>query len=57
MKIEIVSKDYCKPLVPTHHLRSYKLSLLDQISSSFYVPLILLYSTPENINSPPYLIT
>jgi hypothetical protein len=49
MKIEIVSKDYCKPLVPTHHLKS-KLSLLDQISSSFYVPLVLLYSAPENIN-------
>ncbi|KAH0991858.1 hypothetical protein GBA52_003341 [Prunus armeniaca] len=51
MKIEIVSKDYCKPSIPTpHHLKSYRLSLLDQISPIFYVPVVLFYSAPEDID-------
>ncbi|XP_021809636.1 vinorine synthase-like [Prunus avium] len=51
MKIEIVSKDYCKPSIPTpHHLKSYRLSLLDQLSPIVYVPVVLFYSAPENID-------
>ncbi|BBG93920.1 HXXXD-type acyl-transferase family protein [Prunus dulcis] len=51
MKIEIVSKDNCKPSIPTpHHLKSYRLSLLDQISPIFYVPVVLFYSAPEDID-------
>ncbi|XP_068328001.1 stemmadenine O-acetyltransferase-like [Pyrus communis] len=51
MKIEIVSEDQCKPSSPTpDHLKSYKLSLLDQIAPIFYVPVVLFYSAPENID-------
>ncbi|CAN6727002.1 unnamed protein product [Malus baccata var. baccata] len=51
MKIEIVSEDQCKPSSPIpDHLKSYKLSLLDQIAPMFYVPVILFYSAPENID-------
>ncbi|KAM2888027.1 hypothetical protein FF1_011815 [Malus domestica] len=51
MKIEIVSEDQCKPSSPIpDNLKSYKLSLLDQIAPMFYVPVILFYSAPENID-------
>ncbi|KAM1170976.1 hypothetical protein ACFX15_020826 [Malus domestica] len=51
MKIEIVSEDQCKPSSPTpDHLKSYKLSLLDQIAPIFYVPVVLFYSASVNID-------
>ncbi|XP_068331667.1 stemmadenine O-acetyltransferase-like [Pyrus communis] len=51
MKIERVSEDQCKPSSPIpDNLKSYKLSLLDQIAPMFYVPVILFYSAPANID-------
>ncbi|KAK7350253.1 hypothetical protein VNO77_08612 [Canavalia gladiata] len=46
VKAEIVSKDTIKPSSPTpHHLRDFKISLLDQLAPpSFYVPVLLFYS-------------
>uniref|UniRef100_A0A2N9FSX4 Uncharacterized protein n=1 Tax=Fagus sylvatica TaxID=28930 RepID=A0A2N9FSX4_FAGSY len=48
MKINIISTENIKPSSPTpDHLRSYKISLLDQLAPPFYVPLILFYSADE----------
>ncbi|OVA20488.1 Transferase [Macleaya cordata] len=44
MKVEVISKEIIKPSLPTpQHLKTFNLSLLDQLSPSFYVPLILFY--------------
>ncbi|CAK9172671.1 unnamed protein product, partial [Ilex paraguariensis] len=44
LNVEIVSKEMIKPSSPTpHHLKSLKLSLLDQIAPPVYVPIILFY--------------
>ncbi|PIN02019.1 Salutaridinol 7-O-acetyltransferase [Handroanthus impetiginosus] len=44
MEVEIISKDHIKPSSPTpHHLKTHKLSLLDQIVPPIYVPLVLYY--------------
>ncbi|KAK7393117.1 hypothetical protein VNO78_21571 [Psophocarpus tetragonolobus] len=52
MKTEIVSKATIKPSSPTpHHLQNFKLSLLDQLAPSFYVPILFFYSTPFGINT------
>ncbi|PKI78359.1 hypothetical protein CRG98_001302 [Punica granatum] len=48
MKIEIISKDTIEPSSqPPPHLRTYKLSLLDQISPPYYVPVVLFYPAPN----------
>ncbi|KAI5638954.1 hypothetical protein M9H77_00331 [Catharanthus roseus] len=40
----IISKSIIKPSSPTpNHLRTYKLSLLDQLSPHFYMPMVLFY--------------
>ncbi|KAJ9165871.1 hypothetical protein P3X46_020689 [Hevea brasiliensis] len=44
MEIEIISRDSVKPSSPTPcHLRTYKLSLLDQLMPSTHVPVIFFY--------------
>ncbi|KAI3879127.1 hypothetical protein MKX03_010631 [Papaver bracteatum] len=44
MKVELVLKENIKPSCPTpSHLKSFKLSFLDQLAPSFYVPLLLYY--------------
>ncbi|KAI3915231.1 hypothetical protein MKX01_035490 [Papaver californicum] len=54
MKVEVVSRETLKPLSPTpHHLKSFKLSLLDQVSPPFHVPLILYYQINDNDASSP----
>ncbi|XP_059668956.1 stemmadenine O-acetyltransferase-like [Cornus florida] len=42
--IEVLSRETIKPSTPTsQHLRNHRLSLLDQLSIQFYVPVILFY--------------
>ncbi|XP_077232272.1 stemmadenine O-acetyltransferase-like [Tasmannia lanceolata] len=51
--VEIISTDTIKPSSPTpHHLRGFKLSLLDQLSPPTFVLLILYYSpnTASNVH-------
>ncbi|KAI3868996.1 hypothetical protein MKX03_015953 [Papaver bracteatum] len=44
MKVEVVSTETIKPSSPTpNHLRTSKLSFLDQLSPPIYVPIILFY--------------
>ena len=48
MEINIISTENIKPSSPTpDHLRSSKVSLLDQLAPHFYVPLVLFYSADE----------
>ncbi|KAK8560135.1 hypothetical protein V6N13_061269 [Hibiscus sabdariffa] len=51
MDVKIISQEVIKPSSPTpHHLRTHKLSILDQIEvkESIYIPLLLFYSsTPQ----------
>ncbi|OUZ99374.1 Transferase [Macleaya cordata] len=51
-KVEVISKETIKPSSPTpHHLRNFKLSLLDQLSPPLYVPIILFYApTADHIH-------
>ncbi|XP_024035873.1 vinorine synthase [Citrus clementina] len=43
--VQIISTEVIKPSSPTpKHLRTYKLSLLDQLFSKIYVPLVFFYS-------------
>lgn len=45
MKIEIISKETIRPSFPTPpHLKSYRLSLLDQLAPPIYVPIVLFFS-------------
>ncbi|OVA20490.1 Transferase [Macleaya cordata] len=49
MKVQIISRDTIKPSCPTPlHLRSFKLSLLDQLAPPIYVPIILFYAIDHN---------
>uniref|UniRef100_A0A7N2MDQ3 Uncharacterized protein n=1 Tax=Quercus lobata TaxID=97700 RepID=A0A7N2MDQ3_QUELO len=55
MKVEvtIISKETVKPSLPTlHHLKPYKLTLLDQVTPATYVPTVFFYpmSTDLNLN-------
>ncbi|KAI3665574.1 hypothetical protein L6452_44201 [Arctium lappa] len=44
--MEIISKEIIKPSSPTpHHLQTFKLSLLDQLTLHTYAPIILLYES------------
>ncbi|KAK5845109.1 hypothetical protein PVK06_001263 [Gossypium arboreum] len=48
MVVEIVSKEFIKPTLPTpHHLRTHLLSFLDQFLPSIYVPMVLFYMDQE----------
>ncbi|KAH9717997.1 HXXXD-type acyl-transferase family protein [Citrus sinensis] len=43
--VQIISTERVKPSLPTRkHLRTYKLSLIDQMNSDFYIPLVFFYS-------------
>ncbi|PHU29325.1 hypothetical protein BC332_01418 [Capsicum chinense] len=45
MNVKVLSKECIKPSVPTpQHLRSYKLSFLDQFTLCSYIPIILFYN-------------
>lgn len=47
MEVEIISKEKIKPSSPTpSHLRTFKLSLLDQLIPAPYAPVILFYPHP-----------
>ncbi|KAI3946326.1 hypothetical protein MKW98_010450 [Papaver atlanticum] len=49
MKVEIVSKEIIKPSSPIpHHLRNFKLSLLDQLLPPLYVPIVIFYSNDDD---------
>ena len=51
MKVEIVSRKLIKPTSPTPpHLRSYKISSLDQLAPPAYVPLIQYYHATGDEN-------
>ncbi|XP_048131241.1 stemmadenine O-acetyltransferase-like isoform X2 [Rhodamnia argentea] len=45
MEVEVVSKEFIKPSSPTpNHLKSHKLSLLDQFMPPTYCPMLLYYT-------------
>ncbi|ESW06116.1 hypothetical protein PHAVU_010G020900 [Phaseolus vulgaris] len=47
-KNEIISNERIKPSSPTpNHLHNFKLSFLDQLAPSFYVPILLFYSASD----------
>ncbi|KMT07556.1 hypothetical protein BVRB_6g151670 [Beta vulgaris subsp. vulgaris] len=47
MEVEIISKEAIKPSKPTpSHCKLYRLSSLDQLSPSIYVPILLFYEAP-----------
>ncbi|KAJ7950508.1 Vinorine synthase-like [Quillaja saponaria] len=49
MKVNIISRNIIKPCIPTPlHLRTYKLSILDQLAPSFHSTLILFYQSNSN---------
>ncbi|KAM5565285.1 hypothetical protein ABKV19_019355 [Rosa sericea] len=49
MVVKIISKECIKPSSPTpQHLKTHKLSLLDQFIPSIYVPMILFYPIHPN---------
>ncbi|KAI3841927.1 hypothetical protein MKX03_007965 [Papaver bracteatum] len=50
MEVEIISKETIKPSIQTlQHLKTFKLSSLDQFRPSHYIPLILFY-TPDLVD-------
>lgn len=61
-KPQIISKTLIKPSSPTpKDLKAYNLSVLDQLSPRFYLPIVLFYSAPNpenscNINDVPSLL-
>ncbi|XP_070033595.1 stemmadenine O-acetyltransferase-like [Nicotiana tomentosiformis] len=51
MDVKVLSKENIKPSVPTpQHLRNYKISFLDQLAPSSYVPVILFYNNANVVN-------
>ncbi|KVG85968.1 vinorine synthase-like [Cynara cardunculus var. scolymus] len=51
MEIEIISKESIKPSSPTpHHLKTFELSLLDQLVVDPYVPIVLYYPNHNGSN-------
>ncbi|KAG2698177.1 hypothetical protein I3760_07G137700 [Carya illinoinensis] len=52
MEVEIVSEEHIKPSFPTPpHLRSFKLSLLDQLLPVPYAPIVLFYPNHDHCAS------
>ncbi|KAJ8645025.1 hypothetical protein MRB53_006773 [Persea americana] len=50
-KVEVISKELIKPSSPTPpHLRSFKLSLLDQLAPPIYIPMIFFYTGKDGDN-------
>ncbi|OVA19877.1 Transferase [Macleaya cordata] len=49
--VEVISKETIKPSSPTpHHLRNFKLSLMDQFSPLIYVQTILFYTAADGMD-------
>ncbi|CAH9098190.1 unnamed protein product [Cuscuta europaea] len=45
LKVEVYEKENVKPFIPTpESLNAYKLSLLDQIAGTFYMPVVFFYA-------------
>ena len=52
LKVEILGREIIKPSHPTpHHLRNFKLSLLDQINYSLYICTCLVYKANKNVKA------
>lgn len=52
MEVEVISRERIKPSSPTlAHLKTYKISLLDQLFPCAYVPLVFFYLNPETTTS------
>ncbi|XP_024974894.1 deacetylvindoline O-acetyltransferase-like [Cynara cardunculus var. scolymus] len=52
VKMEIISKEIIKPSSPTpNHLKTFRLSLLDQLTLHSYTPILLLYESETSISS------
>lgn len=52
MNVQILSTEMIKPSIPTpNHLRTFKLSFLDQIVASFYIPITLFYKTKFDLST------
>ncbi|CAL5387142.1 unnamed protein product [Camellia sinensis] len=46
IKVEVITRETIKPSSPTpHHLKTFKLSLIDQFMPASYTPLVLYYAT------------
>ena len=49
MEVEIISSESIKPSSPTpKHLKTHKLSLLDQFIPSIYIPMVLFYTFDDD---------
>ncbi|VVA35324.1 PREDICTED: BAHD acyltransferase [Prunus dulcis] len=52
IKVEIIQRQTVKPSSPTpHHLRNYKLSILDQMAHQTYIPILLFYPNAADATS------
>ncbi|XP_016648514.1 PREDICTED: vinorine synthase-like [Prunus mume] len=52
IKVEIIQRQTVKPSSPTpHHLRNYKLSILDQMALQTYIPILLFYPNAADATS------
>ncbi|KDP40899.1 hypothetical protein JCGZ_24898 [Jatropha curcas] len=52
MEVQIISKEKIKPSCPTpDHLKTHKLSIIDQLAIQCYVPVIIFYSPSHNQDS------
>ncbi|KAF2323777.1 hypothetical protein GH714_036891 [Hevea brasiliensis] len=47
MEVAVISVESIKPSSPVHHLKPFKLCLLDQLTPTSYSPLILFYPTND----------
>ncbi|ESR56361.1 hypothetical protein CICLE_v10023671mg [Citrus x clementina] len=51
MQLRIISKEIIKPSSPTpHHLKTHKLSLLDQLAPDIYLPIVLFYDSSSRVD-------
>ncbi|XP_071710743.1 epi-neemfruitin B 7-O-acetyltransferse L7AT-like [Rutidosis leptorrhynchoides] len=51
VNVEIISNEYIKPSSPTpQHLKTYNLSILDQLIPAPYAPIILYYPNQDHLN-------
>lgn len=51
MQLRIISKEVIKPSSPTpHHLKTHKLSLLDQLAPDIYLPIVLFYDSSSRVD-------
>ncbi|KAH9751456.1 hypothetical protein WN944_006341 [Citrus x changshan-huyou] len=52
LEVQVLTRENIKPLYPTpHHLRNFKLSLMDQITFPIYVCTIFLYKADGSVKS------